>query len=82
MNFLMRRSCIEVRELKHIDLKRGTETLNSSMLMLQKGENKMQSWGFGMNTVDGVRRRKVLLRLLLLISKTSIPLLAPFRSKM
>ena len=82
MNFLMRRSCIEVRELKHIGLKRGTETLNSSMLMLQKGENKMQSWGFRMNTVDGVRRRKVLLRLLLLISKTSIPLLAPFRSKM
>ena len=82
MNFLMRRSYIGVRELKHIGSKRVTEALNSSMLTLRKGENKTQSWGFGMNTADGVRRRKVLLRLLLLISKTFIPLLAPLGLKM
>ena len=82
MNFLMKRSCIGVRELKHIGSKRVTETLNSSMLTLRKGESKTKSWGFGMITADGVRRRKVLLRLLLLILKASIPLLVPFGLKM
>ena len=59
MNFLMRRSFIGVKELKHIGSKRETETQNFSTHILRKGENKTQSWGFGMNTTDGVRRRNV-----------------------
>ena len=64
MNSLRMRSCTKVRELKLIGLKRATKILNSFMLMLQIGENKTQFWGFGMNLGDGVRRRKVLRRLL------------------
>lgn len=61
------------KEPKHIGSRRGIETQNVIMLMPQKGNNKTQSWEFGMNKTGGVRRRKVLPRLPLLILKTSTP---------
>ena len=49
------------------------------MLTLRIGENKTQSWGFGTNTVDGVGRRKALLRLLLPIFENIYSTASPTR---
>ena len=57
-----------------------TEILNFSMLVLQKGGERISFWGFGMMMGYGVKVRKVSLLLLFLTLRKFIPPLPPLGS--